>query len=485
METISIKYDQVRRAAILDKKSNKTYFDIIREHFSYVDEDSFFRRGNKGSVKKKYLITAHGRFGMGLVWEIIKFVVGNNLPVKVVLDEELRNNLVNPINEEIKEVKNKKYQLRDYQRESIENFFKVGNGLQIIGTGGGKTLLAATILETLYQSNKNIKAIYVVPGIDLLNQTYNDFKEYKCSFKVSRYSGKYDLDVTSNVVICSASILVSRSNLNDWIDDRDVLIYDEVHTFNPTSKISSIFLYRDFKHRIGFTGSLPGNKYLRNYIFSHFGRITSKKSSNDLRKMGYLTNVMVQFIKFHHKNVHEIYDLSLMKTQPQENYLREIEFINNSTFRLKYIDKLCRATTKNILILVERLEQGENLLRYLSYDKSKTVTFVNGSVDVATRGEIIDNIENSDNNICIAMSTIFSTGISINNLHYLIFSNLGKKDTKTVQSIGRGLRLHDSKNNLIIFDLYDNLLYSDNHAKDRMGIYDEEKIKYKLKDVKA
>ena len=99
------------------------------------------------------------------------------------------------------------------------------------------------------------------------------------------------------------------------------------------------------------------------------------------------------------------------------------------------------------------------------------------------RKDIITDIEKNDNHVCIAMSKIFSTGISINNLHYLLFAYLGKKDTKIIQSIGRGLRKHKRKNKLIIFDLYDNLLYSSKHAEERKKIYKEQKIKFKVKEI--
>jgi len=46
-----------------------------------------------------------------------------------------------------------------------------------------------------------------------------------------------------------------------------------------------------------------------------------------------------------------------------------------------------------------------------------------------------------------------------------------------VQSIGRGLRLHDSKNKLRIYDIYDNMKYSDSHADERRRIYDEQEIR--------
>lgn len=76
------------------------------------------------------------------------------------------------------------------------------------------------------------------------------------------------------------------------------------------------------------------------------------------------------------------------------------------------------------------------------------------------------------------MSSIFSTGINIKNLHYIIFVSGGKSFIRIVQSIGRGLRLHSEKNKLILFDISDNMKYSQAHLEERKKFYDEEEITF-------
>ena len=95
---------------------------------------------------------------------------------------------------------------------------------------------------------------------------------------------------------------------------------------------------------------------------------------------------------------------------------------------------------------------------------------------VEDRQEIIQKLENGKNVICIAMSSIFSTGINIKNLHNIFFVGLGKSFIRTVQSIGRGLRLHESKSKLTILDICDNMKFSEKHSDQRMSIYDKEQI---------
>jgi superfamily II DNA or RNA helicase len=85
--------------------------------------------------------------------------------------------------------------------------------------------------------------------------------------------------------------------------------------------------------------------------------------------------------------------------------------------------------------------------------------------------------------VVVAISKIFSTGINIKNLHYIIFSCGGKAKIKIIQSIGRGLRLHKDKDKLIIFDIADEFKYSTAHMEKRIALYEKEKIKYSIKEV--
>ena len=60
----------------------------------------------------------------------------------------------------------------------------------------------------------------------------------------------------------------------------------------------------------------------------------------------------------------------------------------------------------------------------------------------------------------------------------IVFAAGGKSSIRTIQSIGRGLRLHDSKDKLSIIDLADSLRYGERHVEKRKEIYSQEKIPY-------
>jgi superfamily II DNA or RNA helicase len=93
-------------------------------------------------------------------------------------------------------------------------------------------------------------------------------------------------------------------------------------------------------------------------------------------------------------------------------------------------------------------------------------------------------MEERDDVVVVAISKIFSTGINIKNLHYIIFAGGGKAKIKIVQSIGRGLRLHKDKDKLIIVDIADNLKYGQSHMDKRIKLYEKENINFAIKEIK-
>ena len=94
---------------------------------------------------------------------------------------------------------------------------------------------------------------------------------------------------------------------------------------------------------------------------------------------------------------------------------------------------------------------------------------------VSERQIIIDSLEEHDDIVIVAIAKIFSTGINAKNLHNVLFAYGGKSFIRIVQSIGRGLRLHDSKDILTLWDFYDNIKYSMKHSVERESFYLEQK----------
>ena len=120
----------------------------------------------------------------------------------------------------------------------------------------------------------------------------------------------------------------------------------------------------------------------------------------------------------------------------------------------------------------------------------RKVFFVHGGVGANEREDIRAITEQEHDAIIVASYGTFSTGINIRNLHNIIFASPSKSKIRNLQSIGRGLRLGDDKEEAQLFDISDDMSwkqrtnYTLEHAVERIKIYNEEKFKYKTVKVK-
>ena len=462
---------------ILDKNKIRLIsdkIDDIREHFSVKDDTARFRlrgRARFYSNPRIYCITPTGLFEPGLFYDILSFIKQEYSDVNIEVDEDVLD-IVKPSNCKNSSVYNLlKYPLRDYQLSSVENALKFGRGIIKLGTGGGKTLTIASLLMSLYEDNPKLKILIIVPDLGLVNQTYNDFDEYNVKFKFTRWTGKIKPDLTANCIIANRGILQSKFEDNDWIKYVDTLVVDECHTIKKSNKISKMVNQITTNNKFGLTGTLPDNKPDEWNILGKLGKVIYDKDSYELRLESYLTNVDVKVIEVK-------YNDKPLYISGNNNFKTELDFIYTNEFRNNVIDNICNKFNNNSLILVNHLAHGDALYDKLSKSKDKQVFFVKGEVEVETRDEIKKIMETNSNVICIAMSSIFSTGINIKNIHMIMFASGGKSFIRTIQSIGRGLRLHESKNKLLIIDICDQLKYGIRHGDKRKEIYKSEKINF-------
>jgi superfamily II DNA or RNA helicase len=447
---------------------------MIRNHFSVKNDGASFARwkGKRFVKDRKYAITPTGLFDFGLYGEILKYLTQEQI-TNIEFTDEFKKRLKCGIKPS-RFWNELKFDARYYQKETVEECLKKGMGTAVLGTGAGKSLAQALLIENyircMSQNDYRFKCLIIVPGLSLVNQLQQDFEDYGVTFTHSGWTGKEPLQDTE-VVICNSENLLSQFDNNPWIRDVHLLICDECHKINSTAGISKIVNKIATQNKFGFTGTLSDKIIDQWKTIGTFGPVIYEKKSKELRDEKFLSDVLVKVLQINHPN------------QTKKKYKDELEYIYQNEKRNQIIKKLSDTLTGNTLIMVNHLDHGDILYDLLSKSSGKRVFFVKGEMKVTDRSDIVQLMETSDEIICIAMSSIFSTGINIKNLPYIMFAGLGKSFIRVVQSIGRGLRLHDNKNKLVIFDICDNLRYSHAHSVYRQNIYDKEKIPWKKKEI--
>jgi superfamily II DNA or RNA helicase len=469
-----------------DAKTNKgqiicdqATFYCVKNKFSVKnDAAKFAKKYGRKIPDRKYAIDKSGKFDFGLYKEIINILIQEQY-TNIEYTEEFKQFLSCGI-KTTTVFDGFAFPHRDFQMEIVKLCLKYGRGTIKSATGSGKSFCIASLIENFWANRpkQTYKVLVVVPGISLVSQLQKDFESYKVNFSYSGWTGTNKLENT-DVIIVNSENLVSKFDDNSWIKDVDLLIVDECHRCTGTSKISKLITKIKTPNRFGFTGTFPKDQYDVWKILGTFGPLLFEKNSKELRDENILTDVVVKMILLNHSSSDIPKKNKNKDKTPTEDYNIELSYIYNSEKRNNIIYKIVSKIPNNTLILVNHLEHGEALLKSLNVLKDKSVVFIKGEVELNERVEVIANMEVCDNIVCIAMSSIFSTGINIKNLHNIVFASGGKSFVRIVQGIGRGLRLHENKSKLVIFDIYDNLKYSTNHAEERKQIYDDEQIPYK------
>lgn len=464
------------------------YFSNIRERFSVKNPAARYNRFGKFIPQRIYAITSAGYCGLGLVPEIINYLRAQNIPFDIKFDSALENIFkrlpfqVPTGYPNIKEL-NSEYPLRDYQRDALIKALTHGHGVIELATGGGKTLIIANLVYAgLQLLEQKERILIVVPDLGLVQQTYKDFISYNFPMGyVTKWTGACEIDLTAKVIIANLGILQSEKSDLSWFEEIGMLIVDECHKLRHGNKVNKLIDRTSSFRRFGFTGTLPESDIDKWSIFSSLGSVIFKKTTTELReKVGdkYIANAQALSVRITYDRVPDYTSVTAA-----QRYLFELDFIHNSEYRNNAIKKIANNLTRNCLVLVDHIAHGDNLFNALSNLKDKQVYFIQGSVEIEDRQKIQQIMETQNNIICIAISKIFSTGISIKNIHYIMFAAGGKSKIKVLQSIGRGLRTHAEKNTLVLIDIVDDLIYGKSHYEKRKKFYDLEKIKITEKTI--
>lgn len=471
---ITLELSQNKKQAQI-KTSDSNLFLLIREKFSIPFKS--FSKNKRFAPQRKYAITPSGKFDIGLLQEIESFLNLNqiafstNSDLKQFFDIGFENPYV------------KKYNLtyREHQKLSIYKAMVKGRGVVVIPTAGGKTLIMCSIVESLRSNIKdeNAKALVIVPSIQLVEQTAEDFKSYGMD-KVTKWSGNNTPDPDATTIIAGSQILLSEKTDLSFLADVKIFLGDECHGNKKANQINQIFNFLTTNYRFGFTGTMPTCKLDCWNIIGKFGPIIYEEKTEDLKQKKYISNFKVFILKLNHKNIPKIY---INKNKPTEAYENELDFLMNNQKRNEVICNLSKKLENNTIIMVDRIDHGVNIFNILKDTTQRPCYFIRGSTEIEEREKIRSLMEERNDVIVVAISKIFSTGINIPNLHNIIFATAGKAKIKIMQSIGRALRLHPTKNMAYIFDIADNTFYGKKHLSEREELYLTENYNYEKKEI--
>ena len=376
---------------------------------------------------------------------------------------------------------------RDYQMKSLYDMVKNKRMVVLSPTGSGKSLIIYMFIRWFLSEYPNDKLMLVVPNVSLVHQIYYDFEEYSSEnlwdvkkFCQKIYSGQ-DKSFESNIIITTWQSIYKLPPSKFSVFKG--IISDECHLAKATSLISILEKTKNAEYRFGTTGTLDDINLNELTLCGLFGDVKRHVTTKTLIDSNHLSSFRIKYITLKYPD-------DECKEVCKMDYTDEINYILDHEKRNKFIKNLCKHLTGNTLILYTYVEKHGSLLSDILSDiEDKETFFIHGGVNAAIREEIRKDVENKDNCLIVASYGTFSTGVNIKNLHNVIFASPTKSKVRSLQSIGRGLRLGDNKDGCILFDICDNFCtkrksnYMVKHGNERLKIYYKENFDIEMVNV--
>ena len=459
----------------------------LREFFSfYVPGYKFMpayrNRMWDGKIRLYNQIT--GEISAGLFPQILSFAESREYEIDIEESDYGNPNEGNKVDAEfmMKFIKALKlpFEIRDYQFDAVCTGIQRKNAILLSPTGSGKSLIIYVLMRYLLSSFEN-DVLIIVPTTSLVEQMYNDFKNYGYDVEHNChriYSGK-DKN-TSKRVIISTWQSIHRFQF-DWFNRFGAVFGDECHGFKSKSLTTIMNKCIEAEYRFGTTGTLDGaltHELVLQGLFGKVYRVTSTRALQDNDTLAKLSIRRI-ILQYHEK---------IRKDFGKKTYQEEIEYVVTHDNRNTFIKNLTLDLKGNTLVLYNYVEKHGKPLYKLIKDnakESRKIFFVSGETAATDREAIRAIVEKQKNSITVASLGTFSTGINIRNLHNIVFASPSKSQIRVLQSIGRGLRKTDDGKSTTLYDIIDDISWKSKknfgilHADERLRIYGREKFNHK------
>jgi len=471
---------------IIVEKYDNTYFKLTCDFDQALELHSYFEcytANYKFNPKFKAKIwngkisffDIHGGnlLPIGLLYLLKDFLVQFKYKVIFAFDtEEFYNDLSEEQIQEFYEIifKESKFYPRDYQHECIYKAIQQKRGVVESATASGKSLSIYSIIRFVLGFTDK-KILLIVPSVSLTTQMFNDFVEYGWSNAPNEVSVLYSkskrYDMNKNILISTWQSLQRKKK--SFFDDFECVIVDECHGMQSDSLQKILKKCSNAEYRIGLTGTVPEEPIDAYNVYGFLGRKLISIKSKRLIDEGYLSNIMIANLLLQYPN-------SEVQKNKKRKYHEEYRAIIDNEDRNKIFNYIINNinTNDNVLVLCERIDHLKSIYSHISEmceNTSRKPFLIHGSVGAEEREKIRKFTEDNTGVVIIATYGTMSTGVNIKKLHHVIAASSYKSKIKVLQSIGRGLRLHETKNKMVWWDIVDDMRWKKRkHANQKSDV---------------
>jgi len=475
----------------------------MMEHFSRFAKNYYFSpefKAKRWNGKIHFFRYNTGLVYAGLIKEVLDYCHNDGLSVKVDPDvKEMFQFPAEGLEDYLKNLNLHAYgssiEFRDYQTDSIVKSIRSKRRIIQSPTSSGKSSIIYGIARYLQDKvfEEHDRILIVVPNLSLVTQLRSDFVDYSVlnGWDVASNVGIFTGEVKENdkQILISTWQSIQKFD-SDWFEGFRCLMFDEVHQANQETSKSLVNIGKqcNAEFRIGLSGSIDdSDETLELTLTGLFGFKTVATTTKQLMDDGVVADLKIHCLKLTHVG----------KEYKGKEYKDEIAWLASNVRRNQFIVDLANNCNGNVLVLFNLVQKHGKPLFKMAQEAAKTtgkeVFFVTGGTDTDQREKTRQIAEKHAGCIILASYGVFSTGVSVRNINSMIFASPSKSYKRVVQSIGRGLRVSDTKTRCDLFDLFDHLSgegtetdrynYTMEHFIERMKIYIQHEFDYKIKGV--
>lgn len=382
-----------------------------------------------------------------------------------------------------------------YQADSVFHAINNRRGTLNLPTSAGKSLIQTLIARWFLESYQS-KVLLIVPTTALVKQMRDDMVDYRL-FPSSAINllGGGNKGQNDDALITVATWQTAVKQKPEWFAQFGLMMCDECHLATGASISKIIKQMTHCEYKFGLSGSLKDGKTNVLQYIGLFGDVFRPVDTAKLMEDGQVADMSIKSVILRYKDE----ECAGCK---ELNYAEEIKYITTHKKRNAWVCSLARKLAdrnENVLVLFKNTAHGKALYEALKATHGDKVHYIAGETKTDQRAELRGVAENETGLIIVASYGVMSTGISIKQLHHLVFSHPVKSKVIVLQSIGRVLRKHGSKTKALVWDIVDNLgiktksktaknpyrhmNYAFKHGVERIQRYNAEKFDYTMVKV--
>lgn len=335
-------------------------------------------------------------------------------------------------------------ELYDYQKEALESLANMRKNKETIAllyqaTGTGKTITAVMDAKSV-----GGRVLFVAHTMELVNQAYNKFASLWREVSVGKFADS--IKQTDTHIVCG-SIQSVALNLDVFKNDEfDYIIIDEAHHASADT-YQKVIAYFKPKFLLGLTATPERADDVS--ILDIFKNTAHKLDIQTAVEMGAL--VPVRCIRIH-TNI----DMTKVRFNSVQYNIRDLDnkicvIERNKLIVDTWLNYVKDKRTVVFCASVKHAEEIANLFR----DADVQAVAVSGGMKTSDRKEQLAKFESGEIKVLCACD-LLNEGWDCPQTEVLFMARPTMSKVLYTQQLGRGMRLCEGKNQLMVFDFVDN-----------------------------